>query len=362
MDTSSAFADVIARLFPGGRLLEAIPLGPDADPSAGGGATKAAGYGRPMRLSVEDAGGRPHDLVWHIAAPDVFGHDRRADRADALLLAFDTFGKIPRHVRPLEVGAIGRDGRAIPLGDAGELYLVTTWAPGRPYATDLRRIAAAGGATLLDASRCDALARYLVELHRERLEPGSRYRRSVRDLVGHGEGIFGMIDAYPDDAPGAPSSLLREIERRALEWRWRLRGRDRRLARIHGDFHPFNVLFDEGVELALVDASRGCAGEPADDVTAMAINYAFFALGDARAWRGLGPLWRRFWQVYLEGSGDTELLEVAAPYLAWRGLVVASPRFYPDLAAEPRRRLLSWVARFLLAPRFDPSSVEELFG
>ena len=35
---------------------------------------------------------------------------------------------------------------------------------------------------------------------------------------------------------------------------------------MHGDFHPWNLLFREGVEFSVLDRSRGEWGEPADDV------------------------------------------------------------------------------------------------
>src|SRR6185503_17914269 len=125
---------------------------------------------------------------------------------------------------------------------------------------------------------------------------------------------------------------------------------------------PFNVLFGEGSELTLLDASRGSIGEPADDVTAMAINFVFFALEEPAAWLdGLGRLWRRFFAVYLDESGDRELGLVAAPFLAWRALVLASPRFYPALAPEARDRLLGFAERSLDAERFEPDSAEALF-
>ena len=94
----------------------------------------------------------------------------------------------------------------------------------------------------------------------------------------------------------------------------------------------------------------------------MAINYVFFALTRRSSWQdGLGVLWRRFWSTYLTRTRDIELTEVAAPYLAWRALVLCNPRWYPDVAAEVRTRLLDRVEDALVAPRFLPESAEELF-
>ena len=129
----------------------------------------------------------------------------------------------------------------------------------------------------------------------------------------------------------------------------------------HGDFHPFNVVFGDGLELTTLDASRGCRGDPADDVTAMAINYLFFAVDSPGAWSGgLRQLWYRFWQGYLEQTGDRELLSVAAPFLAWRALVVCNPRFYPNLSERGRAALLGLALRALAAPRFDVEAAEGL--
>src|SRR5262249_3545255 len=141
-----------------------------------------------------------------------------------------------------------------------------------------------------------------------------------------------------------------------LDWRSRLRARVERLTTVHGDFHPFNIVFGSGADFTLLDASRGCAGDAADDVAALAINFVFFALDHEGAWtRTLGRLWRRFFAVYLDDSGDRALLDVIAPFLAWRGLVVACPAFYPQLPGAARDRLLALVERALEAPRFDPA-------
>ncbi len=359
-DVPAGITARIAELFPGGRVTRAEALGPDR--SKRGATAKAEGYGLPQRIEVVDAYGRRHDLVFRTQSANDFGHDRRADRAAGALLAYDTFNRIPKHVRALDVGAVMPDGTLRSVSGGGEIYLITTYAPGRPYADDLRRIAEARHVSALDLDRCAALARYLVGLHAQRGGRPPIYTRSVRDLVGSGEGIFGIIDGYPDDTPAAPPERLQGIERKCLDWRWRLRARGDRLATIHGDFHPFNVLFGEGTELSVLDASRGCAGDPADDVTAMAVNFIFFALERPSSWAtGLGMLWRAFWHDYLSESDDRELLRYAAPYFAWRGLVVANPRFYPNLATRARDRLLGFIERMLDAPELDPSAADDLF-
>lgn len=356
--------ELLAQRVAGARLVEVVPLRPDVDTRDA--THKGIGYGVPLRLTlVDEATGARRQLVLRFVTANEFGHDRRADRAAELLLAYDTWGRIPCHVGALDVGAVRRDGRLVSLRDTGEFWLLSEWAPGQLYADDLRRLAASGAASPVDVTRADTLANYLVQLHAaredDRVAGAIAYRRAIRDLVGHGEGIFGLIDSYPDDVPAAPPARLRAIEERCVAWRWRLRGRAARLCRTHGDFHPFNVLFD-GPAPVLLDASRGGRGDPADDAVCMAVNYVFFALDAPASWaRGLGPLWRTFWGTYLAGSGDRALGEVAAPFFAWRGLVLASPRWYPDLSARARDRLLGFVEAILAAPRFEPAAAERLF-
>jgi hypothetical protein len=357
---------LVSTLFPGARLEAVRALGPDA---GSGDTAKVEGYGVPVRITARLPGGEARELVFRTMAPNPFGHDRRADRADGLILAYDQFHGTPDHVQALDVGAIAEDGRCVSLREAGEFYLVTEWADGVPYAEDLRRIAREEAHRPVDLARAEALARWLASLHAERWDDRDRWHRVVRDLLGHGEGIFGMVDGYPPDAPAAPPARLRAIEERCLAWRWRLRDRRRRLARAHGDFHPFNVLFPpstaagDPARFRLLDASRGGAGDPADDLTAMAINYVFFAVEHRGAWRrGLGPLWRTFLETYLAAAGDEEVHETAPPWLAWRGLVVASPRFYPNLSAEARDTLLAFVERVLDRGFLAVGDADEVLG
>ncbi len=346
------------RLHPGGRVERVRQLGEDV---ALDGTEKGIGYGAPIEVDVRE-GDALHRLVLHTAKPNEYGHDRRADRAEAMLLAWDTFGSIPRHAPALDVGGVDAKGELRSIADLGELYLVTGYLAGEVYADDLRRLAAGAMTTPRDLRRVDALADYLVALHAERREGPALYRRALRDLLGHGEGIFGIVDGYPTDTPAAPAARLQALEAACHEARWTLRDGSARLCRTHGDFHPFNLLFDDQDALGVLDTSRGSLGDAADDVVCLAINFPFFALGHEGAWERLGPLWHRFLSRYLGRSGDAGLLEAAPPYLAWRALVLASPAWYPHLAEEDRDALLCLAERVLARGALELGDAERMFS
>ncbi len=352
---------ILQRSVPGAQILKTAALGTDSGLHREQATAKAAGYGIPVRIDALVDGQR-RSFVLHGTSSNQFGHDRRSDRAAELLLAADTFSAIPRHVHALEVGALRRDGGSISLADTGEFYLLTDYLDGRPYADDLRQIANRRAAEPADVRRVRSLVDYLVLLHVRQEQGAKIYERSLRDLLGGGEGIFGIVDAYAGSTPGADSKRLKQIEAKCLEWRWRLKQRPERLARIHGDFHPFNVLFDDQAGLQVLDTSRGSLGDPADDVTCLAVNFIFFAIEDVAAWHGaFSFLWREFWGEYLSRTKDEELLMVAAPFLAWRLLVLACPVWYPNLSSSARERLLWFIELALDQERFDPSLADRVF-
>ena len=350
---------LVSSALPGAELLSVTALKPDS--VAHGATAKGAGYGAPLKLEVRHEG-LSKALCLHSATANSFGHERRADRAAEMLIAADTFELLPQHTRVLDVGAYRGPG-FVSLRDSGEFYLLTEYAEGQPYADDLRRIASTGRLEPLDLERVAKLVSYLVGIHGLRLSQGMLYTRATRDLVGSGEGIFGIVDGYPERTDGIDSGRLQRIEAACLEWRCRLKGRHQRLVRIHGDFHPFNVLFAPDSSLKLLDASRGSAGDAADDVAAMAVNYIFFANFDPKLWQSaFQDLWRRFWASYLQQSRDDELLEVIAPYLAWRCLVLANPVWYPEMPGVHRTRLFDFIDSTLAAARFDPELAERVFA
>jgi aminoglycoside phosphotransferase family enzyme len=127
---------------------------------------------------------------------------------------------------------------------------------------------------------------------------------------------------------------------------------------VHGDFHPWNILFREGVDFTVLDRSRGEWGEPADDVSAMTMNYVFYSLQKYGKLTGIFEnLFGLFWENYLQKTNDVEILEVVQLFYAWRGLVVASPIWYPHLEEQVRIKLLNFVKNVLTCEKFDLTRV-----
>jgi aminoglycoside phosphotransferase (APT) family kinase protein len=148
-----------------------------------------------------------------------------------------------------------------------------------------------------------------------------------------------------------------------VDWRWRLKCRTHRLRQVHGDFHPWNILFGEGTDFVLLDRSRGEWGDPADDVSCLTMNYLFFSLQrSGRLNQNFESLFLRFWERYLAKSRDQEMLEVVAPFFAFRGLVMAHPVWYPNLPEDVRRKLFNFIKSVLDRERFDPSEVNHYCG
>lgn len=318
---------------------------------------KGFGYGSPLFLEYE-VGSERRKAVLETMAPSSYGHDHFSDRAQAILWEHSAFNNLPRHVHSIDSGAFLDSGRIISTGRAREFFLLTEFVNGSGYFKDLERIRDGATAAEADFERTSALSDYLVEIHALKRDAPALYTRRIRDLLGHGECIMGLIDNYPEKFEFIDSRLLKRIETACVEWRWQLRGRGHRLCRVHGDFHPWNILFREGTDFTVLDRSRGEWGDPADDTATMTINYLFFSLQQSGRLAGVfEKMFRLFWDNYLAKTGDREMLEVIAPFYALRGLVIASPVWYPHLSTTVRRAVFQFIENVLGEDRFDPGDV-----
>ena len=314
---------------------------------------KGFGYGSPVLLEYRAGGVTRSAVLSTMRVQEGFGHDHFSDRAQVLLWQHSTFANLPKHARSLDVGYFSSDGDLSSCGKAREFFILMETIEGKEYFFDLERVKEEG-ATDLDMQRSRVLSTYLAEIHAKRKDSPALYRRKIRDTVGHGECIMGILDDYPAQPEFLEPGELALIEKRCVDWRWRLREMTHRLCQAHGDFHPWNVMFRSGTDFSVLDRSRGEWGEAADDVTAMTTNYIFYSVQKSlRLEGGLADLFELFFENYLDRTGDEELLSVIAPFFAFRMMVVASPTWYPLLSGDVRRTLFNFLENVLDAEEFD---------
>ena len=336
------------------KVLRAVPMGGNGIADL-----KGFGYGVPYFIDFS-VGGETKHVVLEAMRPEGFGHDYFSDRAAVLLWQHSVFNNLPKHVRSVDVGAFMSDGETLrSLGGCREFFILTEFVDGVLYHSDLDRIKETGDLRALDEERCLALSDYLVGIHSVKKDAPGLYFRRIRDLVGHGEGVFGLTDSYPSGLGYVNERVFVDFEKMCVEWRWRLKHKAHRLSQVHGDLHPWNVMFRQGLDFTVLDRSRGEWGEPADDVTAMTINYIFYSLQVFGRMAGtFERLFLLFWRNYLDKTGDDEILSVVQPFYAWRSLVLASPLWYPNLPVDVRSKIFRFANKMLKAKTFDFEDVE----
>lgn len=302
-------------------------------------------------------------VIMKSLAPSGFGHDHFSDRAQVLILAAANYSQMEKHIKAIDVVGDSPD-RFISLKDATEFYIFMEKAGGRTYFKDLDEILARGRLDRKDREKAHKLARFIAGVHRKRhtgKEAKTLYRRRIRDLIGHGECIMGIIDAY-DGSEFVSEAELVEYAGKCFAWWGKVRNRKDRLCEVHGDFHPGNIWFHND-DFVLLDRSRGTWGESADDVTCLGVNYLYYAVKHQKIFNGpFAELFHIFTESYLDETGDYGFLEVAPPFYAFRILVIAHPRFYPHDTTTTKRALLNFGHGVLEDDKFHMDRINTYLG
>ena len=319
---------------------------------------KGFGYGKPYLIEFETKERKQSVVLSTMRVQKGFGHDHFSDRAQILIWQHSTFNKLPRHVRAIDVGYFTKQGELFSAGKAEEYFILMEKVEGKEYFHDLERIKQTGELTQLDKQRAKALSLYLANIHANKHDNPELYLRKIRDTIGHGECIMGLTDSYPENLDFVTQEQLCQIEKKCVEWRYRIKGKTHRLCTTHGDFHPWNIMFRQGTDFSLLDRSRGEWGEAADDVSSIAMNYIFYSLQKHDKLAGsFSELYEIFFENYLKQTKDMELLKVIQPFFVFRALVVASPIWYPNLKPSVRKKLFNFIFNVLESEEFDYQNV-----
>ncbi len=316
-------------------------------------------HGTAYLLKFNTPHGENH-LIMKTLFPSRFGHDHYSDRAQVLLLAQANFNEMPKHVRATDVVGESTD-KLISIKDAHEFYILMEEIKGNSYFEDLETILGRGRLNDMDRERARMLAYFIADVHSNKYsgnDAKTLYRRRIRELIGHGECIMGIIDAY-EQVDFTTDEELVEYAARSLKWWGKIRDKWERLSSVHGDYHPGNIRL-QGNDFVLLDRSRGSWGEPADDVSCLGMNYIHYAVKDTGTFEGpFAELFHIFLNAYLEKTGDESFFAVSQPFFAFRVLVIANPKFYPNDKAETKRKMIDFGFSLLETDRFRIDMIPE---
>lgn len=300
-------------------------------------------------------GNKSKKLILKTLFPENFGHDYFSDRAGVLLLANYAYNLLPNHVKSVDVIGVGKE--IVSVGNSKEFFILMESAKGKNYFSDLDRIKQSGIKNS-DREKALKLSNYLVKVHRKKFANPILYKRKIRDTIGHGECIMGIIDTYPK-VDFTNEKEMTEIAVKCVKWWGKIKNYSHRLSIVHGDFHPGNIWWDKN-NFVLLDRSRGIYGEPSDDVSTLSINYLFYSLMQRGNFSGdFSELFNLFFENYLNKTNDDEMLKVIAPFYAFRVLVIANPLFYPNVSNEVRRKLFNFAQNILDREEFDTKKIDK---
>ncbi len=319
---------------------------------------KDFGYGKPMLINFTQDD-KPVQAVISAMKGDKYGHQYYWDRAAILMFQYETGGLMKRHVQPMGMGYIDRSGRMVPVKDVNEFFILNEKVSGKDYFLDLERVKK-GQFLDSDLKMAADFALWLADIHSAKSSQKDLYDRRIRQLIGDSECIFGLIDGYPYPYKDFPEQRFIELEQQLVRWRWKLKKYSHRLSEVHGDFHPWNVLVGSDGDFSVLDRSRGQWGEPGDDVSTMTCNYLLYSLYSGPEMSGdFEKLYMTLWDTYLEKTNDKEMLEVVAPFYVFRGLVIASPEWYPGHPPEVRNALFRFLENILTDDVFEYQNINK---
>ncbi|MFH0875675.1 MAG: phosphotransferase [archaeon] len=326
------------------------------------------GTGYSVRFKVKE---NEKKVVLRTLRPEGFSHDYFSDRAASFILQHELSNKVKNHNKSIDVGGYTPKGELVSIGDCKEFFQIVEFVEGREYVKDLIDIMKRGKLTKEDKDKALILSNYLVELHKEKYVPigvtkeeknalaSSIYRRHLRDCIGHGEMLMGVIDTYPDNLKWTNRKEFSWIIGKAAELREELKDDYKRLARMHGDFHPANIIFKDK-KMIVLDASREFFGDPADDFTSMALNYIWYAIQHKGNFSGpFKELFDIYWNNYMKKTKDYKIRKIAPIFIAFRYVVMAHPIFFDFQSDSVRRKLFNIIKNTLNSNEFNPANINE---
>jgi len=323
--------------------------------------------------------GKEKRYVLKTLREEAFGHEYAADRANVIIRALMDHNLLPNHVKVLDAGSIQTDGKLLSLGKPEEFFIIMEEAKGIIYWNDFDEIRDRGNLTEKDVQRIKILAKYLASMHNIGYggnNSNNLYKKVVRDFVGHGELIMGLLDTFPDNLKFISRKEMIDIVKKSVELWDKIKGKNHRLVVVHSDFYPGNILFD-GDKLVITDRSRFRYGEAANDIASFSINiinYSVLTYGDFRD--PFKKLWEILFEEYPRCMNDKEMFKVAPLFFVFAALVCIHPVFYSaqwmkrhgfseesiERIDENKKKMVNFAKSVAMEDEFDINKISSYLG
>ncbi|MAG61441.1 hypothetical protein CMI43_01315 [Candidatus Pacearchaeota archaeon] len=319
------------------------------------------GTGYSLKFKINN---KEKTLVLKSLFTENLGMDHYSDRASSLLDAHDNYNKMDNHVKSEDVIAQNEDNSLTSVGNAKEFYILMEEAKGDDLFKDFNEIKETKQLKDETKEKILTISNFLVELHKNKHKSIPLYRRKIRDTIGSGGSLIGLLDMHPDSAfEQFEKKWMSIVSKSIIFWR-RSRDMHNRLCEIHADYHPGNLWFEDQ-KLTILDRSRGRFGEPADDITAFIINPIMYSLITNGNFEGpFKEIFDIFWNNYFKKTNDKEMRKIMAPYIAFRVAVVTNPIFYNDeslggkeKAKFIRTKMINLALNILKDNEFNPGKI-----
>ncbi len=292
------------------------------------------------------------------------GMDHYSDRAASLIKSHDNYNKMPNHVKSYDVISQNKDKSLLSLDGAKEFYILMDEAKGDDLFKDFKKIKETKKLDYKIKNKIVIISNFLAELHKNKNKSVSLYRRKIRDTLGSGESLIGILDMHPDSSFKIFEKKWLAIVKKSIDFWNKSRRLHDRLCEIHGDYHPGNLWF-ENEKFTVLDRARGRFGEPADDIAAFIINPIMYSLITENGFKGdFKDIFDLFWNNYFKRTGDKEMRKIIAPYIAFRIAVVTNPIVYNDdffggskKSNFIRLKLINFALNILKDSEFNPNKI-----
>ncbi|MGK0209561.1 MAG: hypothetical protein ACI83O_000840 [Patescibacteria group bacterium] len=292
------------------------------------------------------------------------GMDNPGDRAASLLQAHTNYNTMRNHIKSKDVIVL-KNKKAESIGNAEEFYIAMEEASGKDMFTDLDNIDNDKSYQLF-LEKTKKIAQDLVELHKNKVNNPILYKRKIRDTIGSGGSLMGVLDMHTIEDYSKYKTHWETIIKECIPYWSKSKHLTHRCCEIHGDFHPGNIWFKEK-KVTYLDRAGGRFGEPADDLTAFFINPIFYSIIKHGNFQGkYKEIFDMFWNTYFKQTKDKEMRTIMAPYIAFRASVITNPMFYNDEklggkenAQQIRIKILSLTINILQDKEFKPEKINQ---